>query len=296
MTMVGVTPPNERNPRVSIQPHSDKPASTPVFSILVPSYNPAPFFETAIRSALDQMGPDDELLIQDAGSTDGTQEIIAELARADQRVKPVIEPDRGQSDALNRALARAKPSWVIWLNADDVILPGALDGLREAIVEHPEADLFYGGSRIIRADGTSVSFLPGREMNLKKLLRRGPTSFSGSIVMREAALREMGGIPERHCTMDYDLQMRIALSNLRQVNVPFGIGALRFHEGAKSSNLAKTFIKESYDIRMQYSHTPTEKLCGVWGAAWHVADMPVYRIRLSPTYRRFRRWLPAQLR
>jgi glycosyltransferase involved in cell wall biosynthesis len=296
MTMVGVTPPNERNPRVSIQPHSDKPASTPVFSILVPSYNPAPFFETAIRSALDQMGPDDELLIQDAGSTDGTQEIIAELARADQRVKPVIEPDRGQSDALNRALARAKPSWVIWLNADDVILPGALDGLREAIVEHPEADLFYGGSRIIRADGTSVDFFPGRKMDLKKLLRQGPTSFSGSIVMRDATLNEMGGIAERHCTMDYDLQMRIALSDLRQVNVPFGIGALRFHEGAKSSNLAKTFIKESYDIRMQYSHTPTEKLCGVWGAAWHVADMPVYRIRLSPTYRRFRRWLPAQLR
>ena len=206
MTMVGVTPPNERNPRVSIQPHSDKPASTPVFSILVPSYNPAPFFETAIRSALDQMGPDDELLIQDAGSTDGTQEIIAELARADQRVKPVIEPDRGQSDGLNRALARAKPSWVIWLNSDDVLLPSALDGLRKAIVEHPEADLFYGGSRILRADGTPVDFFPGRKMDLKKLLRQGVTSFSGSIVMREATLRELGGIKtELQCVMDYEI-------------------------------------------------------------------------------------------
>jgi hypothetical protein len=57
---------------LSSQPHSDNPASTPVFSIVVPSYNPAPFFETAMRSALDQMGPDDEPLIQDAVSTDGT--------------------------------------------------------------------------------------------------------------------------------------------------------------------------------------------------------------------------------
>jgi glycosyltransferase involved in cell wall biosynthesis len=51
---------------------------------------------------------DDEPLIQDADFTDGTQEIIAEM-RADQRVKPVIEPDHGQADAFNRALARANP-------------------------------------------------------------------------------------------------------------------------------------------------------------------------------------------
>lgn len=277
--------------------HSDKPGSAPVFSILTPSYNPAPFFETAMHSALDQMGPDDELLIQDAGSTDGTQEIIAELARTDHRIKPVIEPDRGQSDALNRALARAKPSWVIWMNADDVLLPGALDGLRKAILEHPEADLFYGGSCIIRADGTSVDFFPGREMDLKKLLRQGITSFSGSIVMRDATLRELGGIREElQCTMDYELQMRIAQSNLRQVNVPSGIGALRFHEGAKGANQWKVFVKEAFDIRMQYACTPTEKLCGLWGSAWHLAEVPVIRMRLSPTYRRFRRLLPAQLR
>ena len=54
------------------------------------------------------MDLDDEPLIQDADFTDGTQEIIAEM-RADQRVKPVIEPDRGQADAFNRALARANP-------------------------------------------------------------------------------------------------------------------------------------------------------------------------------------------
>jgi glycosyltransferase involved in cell wall biosynthesis len=61
-----------------------------------------------MHSALDQVDLDVEPLIQDADSTDGTQEIIAEM-RADQRVKPVIEPDRGQADAFNRALARANP-------------------------------------------------------------------------------------------------------------------------------------------------------------------------------------------
>jgi hypothetical protein len=83
---------------------------------------------------------------------------------------------------------------------------------------------------------------------------------------------------------------------LRQVNVPFGIGALRFHEGTKAASQWTMFIKESYDIRMQYSRTPTEKLYALWGSAWHVAEVPVFRMRFTPTYRRFRRLLPAQLR
>ncbi|UUO02946.1 glycosyltransferase [Mycolicibacterium novocastrense] len=269
----------------------------PVFSILVPSYNSAPYLQDAVSSALSQMGPDDELLIQDAGSTDGTREVIAQLEASDDRVKPVIEKDSGQSDALNRALARAKPSWVVWLNSDDVLLPGALDALREAITARPDGDLFYGGSRIIREDGTSVDFFPGRMMDKKKLLRQGITSFSGSIVMRDSTLRELGGIKvDLQCAMDYDLQMRIAQSELRQVFVPAGIGALRFHEGSKTANLWKGFVKESYDIRMAYASTPKEKLYALWGSGWHLAEVPVFRARLSPTYRKLRRLLPAQLR
>lgn len=279
------------------QLRGDKPGSTPVFSILVPSYNTARFAEAAFRSALDQMEPDDELLIQDAGSTDGTQEIIAELARTDPRVKPVIEPDRGQSDALNRALARAKPSWTIWLNSDDVLLPDALDGLRKAIVDQPDADLFYGGSRMIRVDGTSVDFFPGRQLDLRKLLLQGPTAFSGSIVMRDTTLRELGGFAEAlHCSMDYDLQVRIAQTDLRQANVPFGIGALRFHEETKAARMWPRFVKESYEVRMRYSRTPVEKLYGLGGAAFHLAQIPVFKLRLTPTYRTFRRWLSARLR
>lgn len=271
-------------------------AATPVFSILVPSYNPAPFFENAMNSALEQMGPDDELLIQDAGSNDGTQDHIAELQK-DPRVKAVIAPDGGQSDALNRALARAKPSWVVWLNSDDVLLPGALDALREAITARPDADVFYGANRLIREDGTYVDVFPGRKMELKKLLRQGITSFSGSIVMRDTTLRELGGIKaELACAMDYDLQMRIARSDLTQVNVAAPIGALRFHEGSKTANLWRGFIKEGYDIRMAYADTPTEKLYGLWGSAWHLAEVPVFRMRLSPVYRTLRRRLPAQLR
>src|SRR5689334_4474534 len=86
---------DERIHRVSSQ-SDDALTEKPVFSILVPCYNTAPFVERAMRSALDQMGPDDELLVQDNGSTDGTLDILRRLENEDSRLKLVVEPDRGQ--------------------------------------------------------------------------------------------------------------------------------------------------------------------------------------------------------
>ena len=80
----------------TLRPHRSSASSSP-------SYQPAPFFETAMHSALDQVDLDVEPLIQDADSTDGTQEIIAEM-RADQRVKP---GDRTRPRAGRRVQPRA---------------------------------------------------------------------------------------------------------------------------------------------------------------------------------------------
>jgi glycosyltransferase involved in cell wall biosynthesis len=280
---------------VSIQP-DDALTEKPVFSILVPSYNAAPFVEEAMRSALSQMGADDELLVQDAGSTDGTLDILRRLESEDSRLKLVVERDRGQSDALNLALARAKPSWVVWLNSDDVVLPGALDAVRDAIVSHPDADIIYGATSMIREDGSVVEYWPGRKIETKMLMRQGCYTFSGSIIMRDTTLRALGGLKvELWCAMDFDLQMRIAQSDLRQVNIPAAVGALRFHEGSKSANLWKIFIRESYNIRMQYSRNLREKVYALWGAAWQLAAVPVFRTRLTPVYRKIRRRFPSQL-
>jgi glycosyltransferase involved in cell wall biosynthesis len=281
---------------VSIQSDDEALVEKPVFSILVPSYNAAPFVERAMRSALDQMGPDDELLIQDAGSTDGTLDILRRLENEDSRLKLVVERDRGQSDALNLALARAKPSWVVWLNSDDVVLPGGLDAVREAIINNPGADIICAATSMIREDDSVVEYWPGHEIETKRLMRQGCYTFSGSIIMRDTTLRALGGLGvEFWCAMDFDLQMRIAQSGYRQITIPAAVGALRFHEGSKSANLWKTFIRESYHIRMNYSRSLRERLYGFWGFAWQLAAVPVFRTRLTPGYRKIRRRLPVQI-
>ena len=69
------------------------------------------------------------------------------------------EPDRGQSDALNKALSKAPGSWIGWLNADEFYFSGSL----AMLVEHGErmaADIVYGDCVFVDADGNVQRLLP----------------------------------------------------------------------------------------------------------------------------------------
>ena len=90
----------------------------PYFSIIMPSYNQASFIKRSIDSVLNQSYRNFELIIVDAESDDGTQEILNGIS--DTRVKIICEKDNGQSDALNKGFLLAKGDVYGWLNSDDL--------------------------------------------------------------------------------------------------------------------------------------------------------------------------------
>ncbi|VEP12241.1 conserved hypothetical protein [Hyella patelloides LEGE 07179] len=97
----------------------------PRISIVTPSYNQGEFIEKTIRSILLQGYPNLEYIILDGGSTDRTVEII-------RKYEPwldywVSEPDKGQSDAINKGFSRTSGQILAWLNSDDYYLPQALE-------------------------------------------------------------------------------------------------------------------------------------------------------------------------
>src|SRR4051794_22482734 len=109
-------------------------------TVITPSFGYGQFIEDAIRSVLGQQGLRVQHVVQDGGSTDATVDVLKTYS---DEVDWVSHPDRGQSDALNEALERAKGTWVAWLNADEFYLPGGLAAL-VATGEKTSADVVYG--------------------------------------------------------------------------------------------------------------------------------------------------------
>src|SRR3954447_10463959 len=113
-------------------------------SILTPSYNQAGFLEHNIRSVINQDAPDIEHIVMDGGSTDDTTAI---LARYNDRIRWASESDRGQADALNKALRLSTGEIIGWLNVDEYYEPQIFGKVVDAFRKSPAAALVYGDFR-----------------------------------------------------------------------------------------------------------------------------------------------------
>ena len=166
----------------------------PLFSCVVPVKGKRPYFDVALASLQTQgMGGDLEVIVQDGD----------------------VESDCGQSDAFNKGFAKARGEWLFWLNADDILLPGALSAVAAIIQQHRDQSSasrlmwIVGNQMFIDAEGRVVKCV--RANGWHDWLYRnavphvnGPSSF-----FRRELLEKVGKIDEslRFC-MDWDLWIR----------------------------------------------------------------------------------------
>ena len=142
--------------------------SRPFFSIVTPALNARAFLPRNRASVCAQgMAPGEvEHWVIDGGSKDGTVEWLQ--TQAD--VKFISEKDRGLSDAVNKGIQRATGEWILWLNADDELAPGAMAKFKEAVARFPDARMFCGAEEMRGYDGTVEEVLEPWDYNLKELL------------------------------------------------------------------------------------------------------------------------------
>lgn len=125
----------------------------PIASILIPAYNAEKFISDAVESARRQTLSNIEIIICNDGSSDRTEAIIREIARADPRIKIIRNPSNfGISLTRNIALQHACGRWLFFLDADDLLHPQQLEIL-VALGEHYQADVVINNLYWISADG-----------------------------------------------------------------------------------------------------------------------------------------------
>nr|HPM78027.1 glycosyltransferase family 2 protein [bacterium] len=116
-------------------------------TVVIPCYNLGAYVGEAVDSALAQADAAVEVLLIDDGSTDAaTVRRLDELARRE-RVTMIRTPNRGVAAARNAGLEQATGEFVMFLDADDRLLPGALRLMAEALTREPSAALAYPAFR-----------------------------------------------------------------------------------------------------------------------------------------------------
>ena len=247
----------------------------PLFSCVIPVKGVRPYFDEALESLLSQgMGDDLEIIVQDADEREiGVRG--QELGVSDgglEGVRWFREEDKGQSDALNKGFKKARGEWLFWLNADDVLLPGALGKVRDFInrvervgtcrggmfggcgervncVEWIAGDmvLIDGEGKVIRCQKDRGSF---RAYEGKPIRVFGPSSF-----FRRELFERVGGLDVnlRYC-MDTDLWCRFREAGAWFKKTGSYVWGFREHDGSTTTGAKKPGEQSRQDREVAAMH------------------------------------------
>ena len=181
--------------------------SLPLVSILTPSFNQRRWLPQTLASVARQTYGNLEHVVADGGSDDGSVEILRRALPPEQWTS---EPDRGQSDALNKALARSRGEIIGWLNSDDAYL---FDDAVESVVAHfaanPSAEIVYGHAALMSEDDRLLHVLWVPRFD-RGLLERFNFIVQPTVFMRRHVLEDGFAAESFHYTMDRELWLRLS--------------------------------------------------------------------------------------
>ena len=236
------------------------------FTIVTPSFNYGNFIGECLSSVAGQSGVRLEHLIIDGCSTDDTAEIVRRFSHA----TLLQEPDNGMTEAINKGFRMARGAWVMWLNADDRLLPDALHSVLEFVQTRDSVDVVFGCWNFVNEDGeflrrmTLFPFLRGMIANYGCFLGSTATFFRVDTTVGEGIFLN----ENFRYVMDGEYFARLSAMGKRFAYLPRVIADFRLH-GASISQ--RNLERRDIDGVLAYQKQVAESR----------AIMRIYGIRLS---------------
>ena len=282
----------------------------PFFSCVIPVKGDRPFFKDALASLEAQgLGEELEVIVQDGGEGSGGGGELVSGGVESGGVRWFREKDVGQSDALNKGFAKAKGEWLFWLNADDVLLPGALKKIHALISSRAPST----SDEVAKAPSTSAatphestfSWLAGDTVYIdeqgkvrdvrcdarwrswfgKKLSvwTGGPSAF-----FRRELWEKRGGFDAAlKYAMDIDLWTRWAKAGEKFVGLGDYVWGFRVHDGSQTMNggnsAAQIAERRAIDAKHGVSSDDfwrnVTRLASLWDGSWRKRKSDTARMR-----------------
>ncbi|WP_284232562.1 glycosyltransferase [Mycobacterium antarcticum] len=228
--------------------------------VFIPSYQYGAYLAECARSVLSQHIPNLRLLIIDNASTDGSQEIVREIAATDDRVTIILnEENQGWHHSFNRAIDWASSDYFTILGADDVLPAGALALETQFLDQHPNVAFVYGVEARL-ADGlidagrcdaatTRWKIVKGDDFIHRTCFDSYCDVGSAAWLIRTSALKKAGAAGHYRSSLrcaDFEMYLRLAMvgdvANTNRV-----VGIRRIHDAEMSAPYSKFRVLDFKD-------------------------------------------------
>ncbi|MCS5489026.1 glycosyltransferase family 2 protein [Algoriphagus limi] len=183
----------------------------PKISIIIPFFNSEFTLKRAVDSVISQDFSDWELILVNDGSTDDSQGIVQEYLM-DKRVTYLFQENKGVCAARNKGAFNSKAQWLVFLDSDDMLLPGTLYNMGEEIQQNPSYQYFHFGVSYTKGQ-VREDWFPSHSSNLSKL--------AGSFLLKKSVFSRVGGYDEKlKFSENTELFHRIELLNVKYKMIP----------------------------------------------------------------------------
>ena len=257
-------------------------SALPKISIISPSFNCVGLIKRCIESVRAQGYPNFEHIIVDGASTDGTVEVL----KLYPHLRWISEPDKGEAEALNKALRMVSGDIVNWLNVDDSYAADTVfSKVVDAAAANPDRDIFYGKGISVNEQGEVLWYRrPIIELTLPLLLRwfANPNLFQPTMFYRRRVTDSVGFFREDlHYGIDYEYWLRVAAKGYRSHFIEQVLAtATLVRDGAKSGAPYEDQHLAWVDIAKPYIDAlPPAEQINYW------RDFYFYRIRPPVEYK-----------
>lgn len=224
----------------------------PLVSIVTPSYNQGPFIEATLLSVKNQDYPNIEHIVIDGGSSDNTLEILKKYEK-EYNLKWISEPDKGQSDAVNKGFERASGQIIGWLNSDDVYFDQqVISYVVSKFEEFNDVDVLYGDGIMIDENNLvlkAIHYIP--QLSFNRLVRFD-CILQPSCFLRREIVQQHKLDTELDLGMDYEYYLRLASRGFKFRHVNRVLSGWRWHEKAKNVNKSRELRAESKKVKELY--------------------------------------------
>lgn len=232
----------------------------PKVSIVIPCYNSGRYLRQAMESALAQDYQPLQVVAVDDGSSDDTAEILREY----EGITVLTQKNQGVSAARNNGVDRADGDIVMFLDADDVLLPGSVSRKVRALQSQNGIGLVAGTAEYIDESGAplkdAVDLKPDypNGISCADAMRRLPGPLSGWLIPKDVFVQAGGFDPQLRMAEDWDLCLRI-LSAYKCVYDPIPGVQYRETPGSASRKYVDTFDQIRLVIRKHRQLSPLSK-------------------------------------